>query len=143
FSAPASLHARIDAVVPAWAQPVQSRRLLLKGFALGSILSGAIAASLVITVIRSDQDQRILGDVVSAHLRSLQADHLTDVQTSDQHTVKPWFNGKLAVAPPVVDLTAQGFALVGGRLDYIDGRSVAAIVYRRHSHVINLFVAQG
>jgi anti-sigma factor RsiW len=143
FSAPASLRARVDALVPARPYPVPSRWMLLKGFALGSMLSAAVAASLVVTVIRSDQDQRILGEAVSAHLRSLQAEHLTDVQTSDQHTVKPWFNGKLDVVPPVVDLTAQGFALIGGRLDYIEGRAVAAIVYRRHSHVINLFVAQG
>ena len=93
-------------------------------------------------MVRSDQDQHILGNVVSAHLRSLQAEHLTDVLSTDQHTVKPWFNGKLAVAPPVVDLTAQGFTLVGGRLDYIDGKAVATIVYRRRVHVINLFVGQ-
>jgi anti-sigma factor RsiW len=116
---------------------------MLKGFALGSLVSSAAAASLMITIIRSDQERRDLGDVVSAHLRSLQGEHLTDVQTSDQHTVKPWFNGKLDVAPPVVDLTAQGFTLVGGRLDYINGRAVAAIVYRRQIHVLNLFVAAG
>jgi anti-sigma factor RsiW len=97
----------------------------------------------MITVMRLDLDQRIVGDVVSAHLRSLQVEHLTDVQTSDQHTVKPWFNGRLDVAPPVVDLTAQGFTLLGGRLDYIDGRAVAAIVYRRRNHVLNLFVTPG
>ena len=80
---------------------------------------------------------------MSAHVRSLQGEHLTDVQTSDQHTVKPWFNGKVDVAPPVVDLTAQGFTLIGGRLDYLDGKAVASIVYRRRTHVINLFIAQG
>jgi len=142
FSAPASLRTRLDAVIPTAPLPVPSRRMLLKGFALGSMVSAAVAASFVITVVRSDQDQRVFGEVVSAHLRSLQAEHLIDVQTSDQHTVKPWFNGRLDVAPPVVDLTAQGFMLIGGRLDYVDGRAVAAIVYRRRNHVINLFVAQ-
>ena len=102
-----------------------------------------MAATLLVAIIRTDQDQRLLGDIVSAHVRSLQADHLTDVRTSDQHSVKPWFNGKADIAPPVVDLTAKGFLLLGGRLDYIDGQAVPSIVYRRRTHVINLFVAQG
>src|SRR5258708_1437199 len=127
------------AIVP---QAAPSRRSMLKGLAMGSVLSGALAASLVVFVMRREEDQRILGDVVSAHLRSLQGDHLIDVQSTDQHTVKPWFNGRLDVAPPVVDLTARGFTLISGRLDYVDGRPVAAIVYKRRAHVIKLFVAQ-
>jgi anti-sigma factor RsiW len=98
---------------------------------------------LMVAVTRPDQDQVIVSDVVSAHLRSLQANHLTDIQTSDQHGLGPWLGNRLGVAPPVPDLTAQGFSLVGGRIDYVLGKPVAAIVYRRSSHFINLFVAQG
>ena len=135
--------ARVAAPRPSWlASMRESWKNFFGGFAVGTALSAAVAASLVIAVVRNDQNQQIASDVVSAHLRSLQAGHLTDVETSDQHTVKPWFNGKLDVAPPVIDLTAQGFTLIGGRLDYISGQPVASIVYRRRKHVINLFVAQ-
>jgi anti-sigma factor RsiW len=140
YAAPAGLRARIEAALPQARQP--SRRAVLRGFAMGSAVSALAATGLVAIVLRQDDQQRILSEVVSAHLRSLQAGHLTDVLSTDQHTVKPWFNGKLDVAPPVIDLTAQGFTLVGGRLDYIDARAIGAVVYRRRQHVINLFVAQ-
>ena len=141
YKAPPALRQRIEGALPQ--RRVTSRRSLLQGFALGSAVSALAATGLVAIVLRNDDEQRILSEVVSAHLRSLQAGHLTDVVSTDQHTVKPWFNGRLDVAPPVIDLTAQGFALVGGRLDSIDARTLGAVVYRRRSHVINLFVGQG
>jgi anti-sigma factor RsiW len=142
FSAPPWLHARINAMLPV-AAAAPSRRTLFRGFAFGSALSAAAAALLMIAVTRQDQDQVVVSDVVSAHLRSLQANHPTDIQTGDQEGVKPWLGERLGVAPPVPDLTTQGFSLVGGRIDYVLGKPVAAIVYRQSGHLINLFVAQG
>jgi len=143
YKAPLELRKRIEAALPQ-AKPVAmpSRRGILRGFAMGSAVSALAATGLVAVVLRHDDFERVQSEVVSAHLRSLQAGHLTDVISTDQHTVKPWFNGKLDVSPPVIDLTAQGFTLIGGRLDYVDARAIGAVVYRRRQHVINLFVSQ-
>ena len=155
-TAPAHLRTRIEQMltppksVPAPAADViplrsgfrPTRRSFFGGFAVGAGLSAAVAAGLVLAIVPNNQGQEISDDLLSAHLRSLQANHLLDVVTSDQHTVKPWFNGRLEVAPPVIDLTAQGFTLLGGRLDYLAGEPVAAIVYQRRKHVINLFIAR-
>jgi anti-sigma factor RsiW len=105
-------------------------------FALGAGLAAAIA----LFVVMPAQQQPVLDQIVAGHIRALQPGHLEDVVSTDQHTVKPWFDGKLDFAPPVKDLAATGFPLLGGRLDYLDGRAVAALVYRHDKHIIDLYI---
>jgi anti-sigma factor RsiW len=110
-------------------------------FASGAALTALLA--ILVFQIGHDGGDALQRELVSSHVRSLMADHLTDVPSSDKHTVKPWFDGRLDFAPPVPDFEPQGFSLVGGRLDYISGRSAAALVYKRRQHLINLFVFDG
>jgi anti-sigma factor RsiW len=107
------------------------------GFAIGA----ALAASIAVLIDTHNIEDAVTDGIVTAHIRGLQPGHLTDVQISDQHQVKPWFAGKIDLSPPVKELGDRGFDLVGGRLDYIAGREAAVVVYRRKLHVIDLFVA--
>jgi anti-sigma factor RsiW len=100
----------------------------------------AIIAGLMYFQPRLESDETIAEEIVSVHIRSQMAEHLTDVQSSDEHTVKPWFEGKLDFSPPVFNLDLQGWKLIGGRHDYVSNRPLAAIVYQRRQHIINLLV---
>ena len=108
------------------------------GVMVASVAALSVSMSLYLAVPSSED--RLTQEVVDDHIRSLQFNHLSDVISTDKHTVKPWFNGKLDFAPPVIDLVQQGYPLIGGRLDYVDGRTVAVMVYRYKLHPINLYV---
>lgn len=108
----------------------------------GYAVAAMILLAWIITVLVPGKPADMSLAVIDAHVRSLQANHLTDVQSTDQHTVKPWFNGKIAISPEVKDFTQQGFKLVGGRLDYLAQHPAAVVVYQRRKHIINLFCWQ-
>lgn len=104
------------------------------------VVTGVLVTSISAHLYFSPSEDTLAEEVVTSHVRSLMVDHLSDVASTDQHTVKPWFRGKLDYAPPVQDFASQGFTLVGGRIDYVDHRAVSALVYRHKEHVINAFV---
>lgn len=144
FAAPGHLERRILSALPHEAP--QPKRRGKSTWPWGWLNAGAVLASafalvwsISLYLAVPSADDLLAQEVVSSHVRSLMASNIADVASSDQHTVKPWFSGKLDFSPRVSDFTAQGFPLVGGRLDYLDRRPVAALVYRHRQHVINMY----
>ena len=143
FKPPADLQRRIQLSLRKAAKAEAAPRVMPKWWlsVAAPIAAAAIVVLTLVPFLRGPSaDDLLAGEVLSSHVRSLMASHLADVSSSDQHTVKPWFAGKLNFSPPVEDLANQGFPLVGGRLDYVDNRPVAALVYQRQKHFINLFI---
>jgi anti-sigma factor RsiW len=144
FDAPSHLAGRVFAALPE-ARPAGTLKTV-PGWWRPLAISATMAAlallfwSVVPSLNRLDSDAGPREEVLAAHVRSLMADHLTDLTSAERHTVKPWLSSRLDFAPPVEDLASEGFALVGGRLDYFGGRQVAALVYRYRQHIINVFV---
>jgi anti-sigma factor (TIGR02949 family) len=120
--------------------PVALRAPGWLAYAASILLAVVVGSGGTFMMLGERQQDTIAAEVIDSHLRSLLGTHLTDVASSDQHTVKPWFAGRSELSPPAVDLSAEGFPLVGGRLDLISGKTVPALVYKRHEHVINVFV---
>jgi anti-sigma factor RsiW len=143
FDPPANLENRLRSALRQQEEP-EPKSFVNRWRWIGALTSLLIVIGLGWTITaylnRRSASDLLAQEIVSSHVRSLMADHLTDVPSSDQHTVKPWFDGKLDFSPPVKDLSRQGFSLNGGRLDYISHRAVAALVYQRRQHSINVFI---
>jgi anti-sigma factor RsiW len=147
FEAPKELEKRVRSAVRQASKAESPRwswgRAITWGWPRVLAPLAAVAVVLLVTiplVMRPSTEDRLSQEIVSSHVRSLLTSHLTDVVSSDQHTVKPWFNGKVPFSPPVTDLAAQNFPLVGGRLDYLEDHLVAVLVYKHRLHFINLFI---
>ena len=152
--APKELVAKIKAALPVRRSPWERFTEGLQNWFGGGSRTWAPVGAMAMSVIALSwsvvlylgvptSEQRLTQEVVDDHIRSLQFNHISDVISTDKHTVKPWFNGKLDFAPPVIDLAQQGYPLVGGRLDYLNGRPVAVMVYRYKLHPLNLYVWPG
>lgn len=143
YRAPEALRQRIRVALrreAALEMPARSRTAGWLAYAASLLLAVAIGSGGTFVMLGERQEDRVAAEIIDSHLRSLLGAHLTDVASSNQHTVKPWFAGRSDVSPPAVDLSAEGFPLVGGRLDVVQGKPVPALVYKRRDHVINLFV---
>jgi anti-sigma factor RsiW len=142
YPAPASLGPRLEKALQRAGRSDRPKRFGWQLVALAAcLLLGVYFVARMIPGIPHDAAGNLLAqEALDSHLRSLMPGHLTDVQSTDQHTVKPWFNGKLDYSPPVTDLAPQGFPLTGGRLDSLNGRAVAVLVYQRRQHLINVYV---
>ena len=142
FKAPAHLKRKVQGAIRAENPPARSSLFDWRwaGVLASLVLVAAVTWTVTTYWTRSAGETLLVNDIVSSHVRSMMANHVTDVASSNSHTVKPWFSGKLDYSPPTKDLTEQGYRLIGGRLDYLDNRPVAALVYQRSQHFINLFV---
>ena len=152
FDVPESLRTRVLASLPV--APAKSKersdhfrkRIVIPWYSVPAALAAVLAVVFGLALLQPGwipghgRENALVAQVISGHVRSLLAMHLLDVTSTDQHTVKPWFAGKLEFSPPVQDFAQHGFDLIGGRLDYLDNREVAALVYRRNKHIINLFI---
>jgi anti-sigma factor RsiW len=143
YTAPEHLQKRVLSAVRKEARGRQGWRLRpSNAWAIAASVLLAVSLGWNVKLLQSPKNPatELAQEIVSSHVRSLIGAHLLDVPSTEQHTVKPWFNGKLDYAPDVKDFAAAGFPLIGGRVDYIDRRPVAALIYKRREHVINLFV---